>query len=79
MRIRNKKEYKDEIFYSECCGLCKYYLLGYYSEGRSNVGLCLHKTRLEKVIGEPFNVYFHNWCNKFELDEKSKENYALSE
>lgn len=67
--MRNNKEYKDEIFYSECCGLCKHYLCGYYSVNASNAGLCLHKTRLEKVTGRPFNVYSHNWCNKFELSD----------
>lgn len=75
--MRNNKEYKDEIFYSECCGLCEHYLGSHYSIKGSNAGFRLHETRLEKVTGSPFSVYSHNWCSKFKLSQEKSDVFKL--
>lgn len=70
--MRNKKEYKDEIAYFECCGNCKYFSEQHHSIEYTRVGLCSHKTNL--VVNENcFKVYYHNLCNKFE----SKDDFKL--
>lgn len=69
--MRNNKEYKDEIFYSECCGNCKYFSEQYYSIEYTRVGLCFRKTNLG-VTKNCFKVYYHNWCKKFKLKDDFK-------
>lgn len=76
--MRNNKEYKDEIFYSECCGLCKHFSGRYYSIECSLTGLCFHKTRLS-ITGDYFKVNYHNWCTKFELNEECRGIFGLDD